>query len=47
MHNHYNMMTIVKQKILNGVVCTGACICFRKMLDFLSFMNLDPHKLLT
>jgi hypothetical protein len=40
-------MTVVKQKILNGVVCTGACLCLRTMLAFLCFMNVDPQKLLT
>jgi hypothetical protein len=40
-------MDSYKVKSLEGVICTGACLCLRKMLDFLRFMNVDPQKLLT
>jgi hypothetical protein len=40
-------MIVAKRKILNGVVCTSACLCLRTMLAFLRFMNVDPQKLLT
>jgi hypothetical protein len=39
-----------KHSITNGfsttVICTGACLCLgQKKLVFLSFTNVDPHKL--
>jgi hypothetical protein len=37
-----NLKTVVKQKILNGVICTSTCLCLGTMLAFLRFMNVDP-----
>jgi hypothetical protein len=38
-----NLRTIVKQKILNGVVCTSACLSLGTMLYFLRFTIVDPQ----
>jgi hypothetical protein len=48
MHNQlYSNDSCKVKKILNGVVCTGACLCLGTMLHFLCFLNVDPQKLLT
>jgi hypothetical protein len=43
MHTQLHSNNSYKAKILEGVVCTGACLCLGTKLDFLRFMNVDPH----
>jgi hypothetical protein len=43
MHKQLDINDSCKVKTLQGVVCTGACLCLGTMLAFLHFTNIGPQ----